>query len=102
MRTVATIVLIVVTAVFCGFASDLPAVGDPNSAPNSHVTPYYIANSALDTGSPNIVTGVLADYRGFDTLGETSVMFIAGLTAVLILTRNKDEKYRKENKGDKR
>ena len=90
MRTVATIVLIVVTAIFCGFASDLPVIGDSNSAPNSHVTPYYISNSALDTGSPNIVTGVLADYRGFDTLGETSVMFIAGLTAVLILTRNKD------------
>ena len=103
MRTIATIVLILTTAVFCFFAGDLPTIGDPNSPPNSHVTPYYIENSAKDTGSPNIVTGVLADYRGFDTLGETSVMFVAGLIAILILTRGKDEKFRKPNeKGDKK
>lgn len=69
----------------------LPAIGDPNSAPNQHVTPYYIENSAKDTGSPNIVTGTLADYRGFDTLWETSVMFVSGLTACLILMKSTGE-----------
>ncbi len=83
--------MVVVTVVFCLCTVLLPPIGDPNSAPNQHVTPYYIENSAVDTGSPNIVTGTLADYRGFDTLWETSVMFVSGLTACLILMINTEE-----------
>ena len=81
----------VITILFCACTVFLPVIGDPNSAPNQHVTPYYIENSAVDTGSPNIVTGTLADYRGFDTLWETSVMFVSGLTACLILMKNTGE-----------
>ena len=102
MRTIGTILLIITTALFCMNVGDLPVIGDHESPANSYLTPHYIVHSEEDTGSPNIVTGVLADYRGFDTLGETSVMFVAGLTAVLILTKNKDEKYRKEKKGEKK
>ncbi len=51
-----------------------------------------------DTGSPNIVTATLADYRGFDTLGETSVMFIAGLTTFLILSSGRKKKNRGRRK----
>ena len=53
---------------------------------NQHVTPVYIERSVQDTGSPNIVTGLLADYRGFDTMWETTVMFLAGLTVVMLLS----------------
>lgn len=102
MRVIGTIILVIVTSVFCMNAADLPAIGDPYSAPNSHVTPHYIECSEEDTGSPNIVTGVLADYRGFDTLWETSVMFVAGMTAVIILTKGKEEKYLKKKKGAKK
>lgn len=90
------------TTVFCFNAGDLPPIGDSTTAPNSHVTPHYIEYSEEDTGSPNIVTGVLADYRGFDTLWETSVMFVAGMTAVIILTKGKEEKFLKKKKGDKK
>ncbi len=82
----------IITVAFCACTVFLPMIGDENSAPNQHVTPYYIENSAVDTGSPNIVTGTLADYRGFDTLWETSVMFVSGLTACLILMKNTGEK----------
>ena len=92
----------VITVLFCACTVFLPVIGDPNSAPNQHVTPYYIENSAVDTGSPNIVTGTLADYRGFDTLWETSVMFVAGMTAVIILTKDKEEKFLKKKKGAKK
>ena len=74
-----------VTALFCFCTVFLPPIGDPNSAPNQHVTPYYIEHAKEDTGSPNIVTATLADYRGFDTLWETSVMFLSGLAAFLNL-----------------
>ena len=40
-----------------------------------------------DTGLENVVSAVLADYRGYDTLGETVVIFTAGLAALLTLAR---------------
>ena len=86
------IIIAVALGLLCLSISCLPKIGDPNSAPNSHVTPYYIENSQKDTGSPNIVTGTLADYRGFDTLEETTVMFLAGMTAMLIIKAGKKEK----------
>ena len=88
MRGLVAVLLAVITAMFCVFVTYLPVIGDKNSAPNQHVTPTYISRSAEDTGSPNIVTGVIIDYRGFDTMWETSVMFLAGLTTVLVLTSN--------------
>lgn len=101
MKKVAAIIVAVALGIFCFSVSSLPMIGDVNSAPNQHVTPYYIENSAADTGSPNIVTATLADYRGFDTLEETTVMFLAGMTAVLILLagrKDEDDKKEKEEK----
>ena len=59
MRGLVTILLAVITAMFCFLVTYLPVIGDVNSAPNQHVTPHYISRSAEDTGSPNIVTGVM-------------------------------------------
>ena len=88
MRGLVTVLLAVITGMFCSFVTFLPPVGDGYSAPNQHISKYFIENSVADTGSPNIVTGLLADYRGFDTMLETTVMFLAGLTVVLLLTSN--------------
>jgi len=65
--------------------SQLPRMGDPRSPASTHVSPYYIENSHHETGASNFVTAVLADYRGYDTLGETTVIFTAGLACLLIL-----------------
>ena len=65
----------------------LPDRGDPQAPANVHVSPFYIENSIEDTETPNIVTAVLADYRGYDTLGETIVIFTAGLACILILMK---------------
>jgi multicomponent Na+:H+ antiporter subunit B len=65
--------------------SQLPQVGDPRSPASTHVSPHYIRHSHHETGAPNFVTAVLADYRGYDTLGETTVIFTAGLACLLIL-----------------
>jgi multicomponent Na+:H+ antiporter subunit B len=67
----------------------LPAVGDPESPPSRHVSPRYIERGADETGAPNMVTAVLADYRGYDTLGETVVIFTGGLACLLILGRTR-------------
>ena len=66
-------------------AGDLPRLGDPGSAASLHVSPRYIESAREETGADNMVTAVLADYRGFDTLGETVVVFTAGIACVLVL-----------------
>lgn len=86
MRGFVITVLALLTGLFCSSVTYLPVIGSPYSVPNQHITPVYIAQSEVDTGSPNIVTGTLADYRGFDTMWETTVMFLSGLTTTLILT----------------
>ncbi|MCB1634285.1 MAG: DUF4040 domain-containing protein [Xanthomonadales bacterium] len=64
---------------------DLPPVGDPGNPIHQHVAPYYLTESARDIDIPNVVTSVLASYRGFDTLGEVIVVFTAGLGVWLLI-----------------
>ena len=66
--------------------SDLPDWGDAFSPVNSYVSRYYLEHSLQDTAVPNVVTSVLADYRSFDTMFETAVVFVAGLAVALILS----------------
>lgn len=68
---------------------DMPAYGNTEATANLHVSPDYIQRSLQETGTPNIVTAILADYRAYDTLGETIVIFTAGLACILLLRRNK-------------
>jgi multicomponent Na+:H+ antiporter subunit B len=69
-------------------AGDLPAFGDPTSPASTHISPVYIQNSIEQTGTPNVVTAVLMDYRALDTLVETIVIFTAGIACALILRKN--------------
>ena len=71
--------------------ADLPDFGDPESAPNSHVGRLYLEVTEAETHVPNVVTAVLASYRGYDTMYETAVIFTAG-AAVLLLLRTKRPK----------
>lgn len=64
---------------------DLPPFGAADTAVHQHVGPYYIGKSIEQTGVPNVVTSVLASYRGFDTLGETTVIFTAGIGVLMLL-----------------
>lgn len=66
-------------------ASALPRPGDPGSPASTRVSPRYIERAAEETGALNMVTAVLADYRSFDTLGETLVIFAAGLGCLVVL-----------------
>lgn len=64
---------------------DIPAFGDPDAPAQKHVAPYYLEKSLPETGVPNVVTAVLASYRGFDTLGEVTVIFTAGIAVLLLI-----------------
>lgn len=64
----------------------LPEVGDPDAPAQLHVGPDYIARTPVEIDVPNIVTAVLASYRGFDTLGEVTVIFTAGIGVMYLLS----------------
>jgi multicomponent Na+:H+ antiporter subunit B len=85
MKRLVWFVLLIIAGLLIYTDTKLPRFGDPNSPAARHVSPRYIEHSHEETGAPNFVTGVLADYRGYDTLGETTVIFTAGLACLLIL-----------------
>lgn len=70
---------------------DMPAFGDLSAPALQHVEPQYIAGTRDDIKIPNIVTAILASYRGYDTLGETAVIFTAGIGVLLLLGRRREE-----------
>jgi len=69
---------------------EMPRWGDPNSPASLHVSPRYIEKTVEETATPDMVTSVLADYRGYDTLGETTVIFTAGLSCLLLLRKDRE------------
>lgn len=76
---------------------ELPAFGTPDAPIHRHTAPYYLERALPDTNVPNVVTAVLADYRGYDTLGETTVIFTAGIGVLLLL---KGGRRRRDERGD--
>ena len=73
---------------------DMPHFGDPDAPVHHHVAPRYLEKSPDEIGIPNVVTGVLASYRGYDTLGELTVIFTAGVGVLALLgirRRRQDE-----------
>ncbi|MGE0256526.1 MAG: DUF4040 domain-containing protein [Alphaproteobacteria bacterium] len=80
---------------------DLPPFGDPSGPGHRHVAPEYIARVMPETGVPNIVTAVLASYRGYDTLGETTVIFTAGIGVLALLVgRRRPRKATGKSNGE--
>jgi len=88
----ASLAVLITGAVLLYAVSDFPEFGDPRSPANAGVSGgappaslYYIENTYRDTRVPNLVTAILADYRGYDTLFETVVIFTAGMAIFAIL-----------------
>ena len=69
-------------------AEDLPRFSDPQSQASVHVSSSYLKDSLKETNTPNVVTAVLMDYRAFDTLIETGVIFTAGIACAMLLWSN--------------
>ena len=67
-------------------ASEWPALGSADSPVHTHpLTEHFLVQSKQETGLPNVVTSVLASYRGYDTLGEVTVVFTAGMAVLMLL-----------------
>ena len=85
IRRLTVLLLAPALVVLLQAAADLPEVGDSTAPAFAHVAPYYLAHAHEETGAANYVTAVLADYRGYDTFGELTGIFTAGLACLLIL-----------------
>ncbi len=80
---------------------DMPDFGSPNAPIHRHPSPGFVEKSRTDMhGMPNVVTAVLASYRGYDTLGETTVVLTAGIAVLLILRSPKEESAKEESPSD--
>ncbi len=71
---------------------DIPAFGDANTPVQTYLAGKYIEASTTEIGVPNLVTSVLASYRGYDTFGETTVIFTAGIGVLMLLGRGSKDK----------
>ncbi len=81
------LVLVVLTGAVLFYGTlDMPNFGDPNAPAQVHLAPHYLTDSIEEIDVPNVVTSILASYRGFDTLGEVAVVFTAGIGVLLILS----------------
>lgn len=89
------VTLLIVAALVYGTLG-LPAFSDPQAPFHTHVVPRYLQQGPQETGVPNVVTAVLASYRGYDTLGEVMVVFAGGIGVIALLRRLR--RGRKEQK----
>lgn len=87
-----TLLLLIIAGVYLLWAVwELPDWGDPLSPASTYLSTHYIEKSYEATSVPNLVTSVLADYRSYDTMFETIVVFCAGLTVLTILRRTRKD-----------
>lgn len=100
-RALPLFVTVVTGAILVYGSLDMPAFGDPTNPVHQHVAPYYLEASYEETHIPNIVTVVLASYRGFDTMGESAVVFTALVGVLLLLARGGPARRRDAEGGSK-
>jgi multicomponent Na+:H+ antiporter subunit B len=96
LKIVSLVSVVLVGAALIYGTLDMPKWGDPHSPASTHVSPYYLRHSIQDDATPNVVTTVLADYRGYDTLGETTVIFTAGMACILLLRRGRKSRRKRD------
>jgi len=89
LKLLSLIIVIMTGALLLYATGEMPDWADPQSPASTHVSPRYIEKTVEETSVVNMVTAVLADYRGYDTLGETAVIFTAGVCCLVLLRRSR-------------
>ena len=89
------VILVVMTGCMLLYAlPDMPQFATPDAPAHQHVARYYLEHTQAQVGIPNVVTAVLASYRGFDTFGELIVIFTAGIGVIGVLTAGRRRRTR--------
>ncbi len=69
---------------------EVPNQGSIDNPSYNDVTSHYLSRAETETGAPNVVTGIIIDYRAFDTLGEATVLFTAIAAVLTVLKVHSD------------
>ena len=99
-RFLSVIMCLAIIAVLLYTVSGMPRFGDPGSPTNNEVSSRYIESGPEETGAANIVAGMILDYRAFDTLGETFVLFAAVSVVFILLLNDGRHKTKREMEED--
>jgi multicomponent Na+:H+ antiporter subunit B len=82
LKRLAFVAVLLTGALLLYGIKDFPAWGDPMAPAAQHLSSTYIEKGVEQTHVPNIVTAVLGDYRGYDTMFETVVIYCAGIVVI--------------------
>lgn len=94
--TIAIVMALIIIGCLIYTVSFLPSFGNPANPANNEVVKKYITEGIPDTGAINFVAGMILNYRAFDTLGESTVLFIAATAVVILLFRKKSREEEKQ------
>lgn len=84
------LIVVLLTGTFLMFGvADIPKFGDSSAPAHQYLSDRYVNKSPNEIGVPNMVTSVLASYRGYDTMGEVTVIFTAGIAVLMLLGRGR-------------
>lgn len=105
-RVMSVILCLSIICVLLWTIAFLPAFGNAGNPDNNEVSARYIEKGLQETGAVNIVTGMILDYRAFDTFGESCVLFIGSCCVMVLLkidknSKNKETKKRLEAANDR-
>ena len=89
-------ICVVIISILLITVSFLPEYGNPNNPANNEVSERYIEKGLEETGAVNIVSGMILDYRAFDTFGESHVLFTAAAGVLLLMKKDKKGKEKSE------
>ena len=87
----AVVICVSIIVVLLNTTAQLPPFGNPGNPVNNEVSQRYIEQGMQETGAVNIVAGMILDYRAFDTLGESHVLFVAACAVLILLRLSKDD-----------
>jgi multicomponent Na+:H+ antiporter subunit B len=85
LKIIGLIIAVLTGALLIYGTVDFPGWADPASPASTHLSPHFIEKTMEETSVPNIVTAVLADYRSYDTMFETTVIFSGGVVVFILL-----------------
>ncbi len=86
-KALSVIIAITIISILLIGVSELPEFGMAETPANNYVTERYIEKGVEETGALNIVTGIILDYRAFDTFVEATVLFTAAIIVTFILKK---------------
>jgi multicomponent Na+:H+ antiporter subunit B len=82
-----TVLVLIIGATLAVAVAGMPAFGSRDAPGYTHVVPRYLERAQQETGVNNIVTAIVVYYRGYDTFGEVTVIFTAGIAVIALLGR---------------